>query len=186
MPRKKAKKPTKGKPVSSRSRKPNRSLLSPEWLGVIVPFFLGLGAQFSIPFESTFGVWFGWICYAVALAFSVHLLWKHIAWPWTIKVPLTCIIAATFLWVAYRTIEERLRPTFIFVTPTFWIPGDTWDFVINHRGPKTSYSPQILFVDKDRQDYMRHTQLSLSITDINTFQILLSFPDVNPRGRGSI
>jgi hypothetical protein len=186
MPRKKAKKTTKGKTVSSRARRPNRSLFSHEWFGVIVPLFLGLGAQFVIPFESTFGVWFGWICFAVALGFSVHLLWKHIAWPRTVKALLACIIAAAFLWLAHRTIEERLQPSFIFVTPAFWIPGDTWDFLINHRGPKTSYSPQILFVDKDRQDYMRHTQPSLSIADINAIQILLSFPDVNPRGHGSI
>ena len=131
MPRKKARKTTKGKTVSSRSRRPNRSLLSPEWFGVIVPLFLGLGAQFVIPFESTLGVWFGWICFAVAFGFSVHLLWKHIAWPWTVKALLACIIAAAFLWFAHRTIEERLRPSFIFVTPAFWIPGDTWSFGVS-------------------------------------------------------
>ena len=97
-----------------------------------------------------------------------------------------CVITGVFLWFAQRNIAERLKPSFVFVVPGVWLNEDAWAFLINHRGPKTSYNTQILFVDQDRKNALKHRQTSLSPADIDTFQVLLSFPEVNPMGSGSI
>jgi hypothetical protein len=186
MPRKKTKKKTKSKPVPSGSVSTNRSLHKADWLQPILFLVLGLGFQYVILVESTFGVYFGWGCSAIALGFFLYLMWKQISWPRSVKVPLACVITVVFLWSAYHIIKERLRPSFVFVTPVSMIPEDTWYFGINHRGPKTSYGTQILFVDQDRADFMKRTQTSLSPSDMNSFQVLLSFPEVNPMGHGNI
>jgi hypothetical protein len=164
MARKKTKKKTKGKPVSSGSLSPNRALPKTEWFWAIIPLALGLGVQYVIPIESVFGAYFGWLCYAVALGLPLLLMGKQIAWPRPVKVLLASVIVGAFLWTAHRNIEERLRPSFVFVVPGVWLNGDTWDFIINHRGPKTSYRTEILFVDQDRKDYVTHTQPSRGCT----------------------
>jgi hypothetical protein len=186
MRRKNTKKKTKGKLVASDSLSRNRSSFKTEWFGAIFPLVLGLGVQYVIPIESAFGAYFGWFCYAVALGLLLRLLWKQIAWLRFAKGLLVCVIAGVFLWVAQRNIVERLRPSFVFAAPGVWLNEDTWAFLMNHRGPKTSYNTQILFVDQDRKDALTHMQTSLSPADINIFQGLLSFSEVNPMGRGSI
>jgi hypothetical protein len=65
--------------------------------------------------------------------------------------------------------------------------GNSWDFIINHRGPKSSESVEILFVDKDReQDALKRSPTYLSSEAIQTYQRILRFPEVNPTNRGNI
>ncbi len=45
---------------------------------------------------------------------------------------------------------------------------------------------QILFIDKDREDYLRSTQRDLSVPDIDSYQVIWTLPEVNPMGHGSI
>jgi hypothetical protein len=106
-------------------------------------------------------------------------------WSRFIRLGLLGVVWVTFLGAAGHSIKVAM-PSFVFVVPGIWLNGDTWDFIINHRGTRTSYSVEILFVDKDRREYLTRTQKSLTPDDLNSYQMLLRLPEVNPKGRGSV
>ena len=123
------------------------------------------------------GIALGWCLFKVLKPFTWRL------WQKSILIVLAPLLVGSF---AYGNIRERLKPSFVFVVPGVVLNGDSWDFIVNHRGPKTSYSTQILFQDNDRFEYLRRTKQNLTPQDLNSYQTLLSIPEVNPKGRGSI
>lgn len=163
---------------NSRGRKPL-------WTAVTV--FLALGFRLVVPNpESTLAIYLGWLLWLPPAILLAIIFWQHFSWPLWIKTPSVCLFAVVFLWAAYRNIVGRLEPSFVFVAPGVVVNGDSWDFITNHRGPKSSSNVQILFIDEDRRNYLTRTQTYLTPSDISSYQALWSLPEVNPGGRGSI
>ena len=67
--------------------------------------------------------------------------------------------------------------SFVFVVPGVWLNGDTWDFVIQHRGPDTTYNVDITFIDEDR---MRNAQQHPN----EPAQTHLHYPEISPHKSG--
>ncbi len=129
----------------------------------------------------------GYSLIVLALICSGIAFWIYVKWPNRFRVPvLVCSFIAlgvvSFRWVGYET-----RPSFTFIVPGVVLGGNSWDFIVNHRGPKSSESVQILFTDDDRKKAIlaEHPQL-LTPRDINSYQRILEYPEVNPDGRGEI
>ena len=115
----------------------------------------------------------------------VVAFWELVTWTLAAKIP---VILVTFLVTAvggYYWVNYITRPSFTFMVPGVWVNGKTWDFIVNHRGPKTSRSVEILFTDDDRKDTLKN-RTSISAADIQQYQQILNYPEVNPMGRGHI
>ncbi len=83
---------------------------------------------------------FAWLGVAVALAWlMVKVLERCSRALWKKGISIGIPIAIVFCG-AYWNIGERLRPSFVFLTPGPLFNGDTWDFIVSHRGSKTSYN----------------------------------------------
>jgi hypothetical protein len=153
----------------------------------LVSFFVALGFPLVLPTtDSPIVVYSGWVLWSFPITLSLIRLWQWLRLPWWTKTLLALAVAALFLWVAHRNILARLKPSFAFIVPGVVLNGDTWDFIANHRGPKSSSNVQVLFTDEDRKDYVTHSRTSLTPADINSYQVLWTLPEVNPMGRGSI
>jgi hypothetical protein len=136
--------------------------------------------------ESDHLVYFGWTLWGLTLALFLLGFWLQIVWKRWVKGALAFVAVFVFFWVAHRNIVQRLRPSFVFMVPGVVLNGDTWDFITNHRGPKSSSNVQILFIDEDRKYYLTRNKTSLTPDDINSEQALWALPEVNPMGRGNI
>jgi hypothetical protein len=77
-------------------------------------------------------------------------------------------------------------PSFTFVVPGVVINGNGWDFIVNHRGKDPSFNVEILFIDDVKKDQVLKGKTSLTVEDINSYENILRFPEIDPRGRGSI
>lgn len=177
-------------PVSRQKRKEGDSSSfreRPDWFGVIVPLLISFGLSIIIINNDSAAVLIAsWAGLAIALAWCLFKFLSRFTWrPWQKNIP---IVLAPLLvgGFAYGNIQERLKPSFVFVVPGAVLNGDSWNFIVNHRGPKTSYSTQILFQDENRLEYLRRTKQNLTPQDLNSYQTLLSIAEVNPKGRGSI
>jgi hypothetical protein len=152
-----------------------------------VLFIISLGFRIIFPDTDSLPlIFFVWGLWGLTLALILVAGWRRIAWKIWFKAVLVALAAALFVWTAYANIEERVRPSFVFVSPGPLFNNDTWDLISNHRGSKTSYTVQILFQDQDRLGYLRQTQPTISPSDFDSEQLLPSIPEVNPMGRGSI
>ena len=174
-------------PPSPTPNHANPAVHRTEWFWHIVTLFISLG--FAIVVNNTDSevvLYFGWCVWGLTLGLFLHALFLKLVWSLWTKVAFVLAAICIFLWAAHSNIQERLRPSFVSVVPGVLFNGDSWDIIANHRGPKTSYSTQILFVDHDRQDYVAHPQSTLSLADINSYQVLWTLPEVNPMGRGTI
>ena len=162
-------------------------LLKKPWFWTAVSFFIALGFPIVVPnADSSAVVYFGWFLWALPVTLFLIGLSQQLRlarWP---KALLMLAGAFIFLWVAHRSIAERLRPSFVFIVPGVLLNGDTWDFIANHRGSKSSFNVQALFIDEDRRNYLSGSQTPLAPADVSSFQTLWSLPEVNPMGRGSI
>jgi hypothetical protein len=76
--------------------------------------------------------------------------------------------------------------SFVFVVPGVWLNGNTWDFIVNHRGPDPSYHVEILFADLVKKKQVIGNRTSISPADINSYQAILNYDEIDPKGRGSI
>src|SRR5437899_168637 len=79
-------------------------------------------------------------CLLILFAFCAWVMafWELVIW--TLAAKVTVILVAflvagigEYYWVRYIT-----RPSFTFMVPGVWLDGKTWDFIVNHKGPKTS------------------------------------------------
>jgi len=158
-----------------------------DWFGVAVPLLISFGlAILIINNDSPRVLVLAWMSVGGAVVWAIVKLLQRLRWVWwkkTIPAGITLVFIAYF---GYQNIRERLRPSFVFVTPGVLLNEDTWDFIVNHRGSKTSYNPQILFVDEDRLEYLRRTTKALTPEDFKSYQLLLSLPEMNPKGRGTV
>jgi len=78
-------------------------------------------------------------------------------------------------------------PSFPFVVPGVWIATGGWDFIVNHRGKEASLHIEILFTDKIRQEQVLIPgKQSLSPEELNSYQRLYKFSEIDPKGQGSI
>ncbi|MGH9757729.1 MAG: hypothetical protein ACRD4M_08325 [Candidatus Acidiferrales bacterium] len=120
------------------------------------------------------------ICIGIAL-------WQLIEWPTKVKVPVFVALLATTTALAHKWVTYETRPSFTFLVPAVVVNGNSWDFIVNHRGPKSSKSVQILFIDDDRRKAIltAHPQ-GLAPQDIESYQKILTYPEVDPDGRGQI
>lgn len=158
-----------------------------DWFGIVVPLLISFGLAVVIINNDTAVVLISaWAGLAVAVGWCLSRFLKRFAWRlWHKAIPIVVASLLVCSW-ASSNIRERLKPSFVFVIPGVVLNGDTWDFVVQHRGSKTTYSTQILFQDDDRLEYLRRTKEALAPEDVNGYQFLLSIPEVNPKGRGSI
>jgi hypothetical protein len=131
-------------------------------------------------------VYCGWFLWGLTVALFLVGVWQQLKSPRWAKLLLVLASASVFLWAAHRSIIERLKPSFVYISPGVIFNGDTWDFIANHRGSRTSFSVQMLFIDEDRKDYLSRTQTSFTPADVTSYQTLWSLPEVNPMGRGNI
>lgn len=76
--------------------------------------------------------------------------------------------------------------SFPFMVPGVWFLDGRWDFIINHRGDVPSYNVEMLFQDVIKQQAVLAGKTSLSADDINSYQTILRYPEVDPKGRGAI
>jgi hypothetical protein len=75
--------------------------------------------------------------------------------------------------------------SFVFITPAVVLNGNTWDMIINHRGPDSVYDADILFRDDDQLGRLRLLDQA-SAADLEATQRLLHVPEVEPKGLGTI
>ena len=76
-------------------------------------------------------------------------------------------------------------PSFVYVNPGVWIVTGTWDIFVNHRGPDPSYNVEIWFVDLAKKEQVVSKSVSLTKADIDSFQMIRSYPEIDPKGRTS-
>lgn len=152
---------------------------------------LGLAAAFS---SWTYSVinpspsrYLGSVLLVISLACCSIAFWEYFEWGLRVKIPvlIVSLVALGILglrWVAFET-----RPSFTFMVPGVVFVPNTWDFIVNHRGPKCSNSVQILFTDKDRASAISnsHPQV-VTPEDIGSYTRLLKYDQVCPNGHGQI
>jgi hypothetical protein len=153
--------------------------------------YIGLGAGFGswgyFVLAPDPSVAFGSALLILCFLFCVGAFWEFFNWTLRIKLPLTVLMMCGLCWGGFYWVSYISRPSFVFVVPGVVANGNSWDFIVNHRGPKSSESVEILFTDIDAQmDILGKSPKLLSPEDINKYQILLRYPSVNPGGRGSL
>jgi hypothetical protein len=130
-------------------------------------------------------IYFGSVLLAIALTFCAIAFWEYCDWRLRTKVSVltpSLIILSTLglQWVAFET-----RPSFAFIVPGVVLGNNSWDFIINHRGPKTSESVEILFTDDDKKKaVLSERPQGVTPQDISTYTKILNYPEVNPNGAG--
>ncbi len=99
----------------------------------------------------------GWLLWLIPLSIGIH-----VGWTWLrdnskslLSFPLALLIVVGFGYAAYKSISKASQVSFVFLIPGAVLNGDTWDFVVNHRGPEAVYDVDILFEDQDRFAQLR-------------------------------
>jgi hypothetical protein len=116
-----------------------------------------------------------------AMGFWDFVEWAHPKKLVTVLCALLLVGIGDYYWGSFLN-----RPSFAYMWPGAWINNNTWDFIIGHKGPKTSRSVEILFMDLDKQNEVLKGRTSISRQDIDTYQKILNYPEVNPKGRGHV
>lgn len=168
-------------PLPISHRKPDLFAVISFWISLLVALILFVYADA--------GKWVliaAWSAVGITLAFLARIFWQQVKWvQWKRAfVILPCFLL--FAALCFLNVRDKFRHSFAFIVPGIWLTDGRWDFIVNHRGPKTSYSAELLLVDEDRREYLAKTQSSLSPADVNSFQLLVPLGDVNPKGQGSI
>jgi len=78
------------------------------------------------------------------------------------------------------------NPSFAFIFPGAFLPPDHWDFIVGHRGPNPNFNVNFFFVDEVKKKLVLADRQSLTVDDINSYQRTFSFPEIDPKGRGTI
>ena len=89
----------------------------------------------------------------------------------------------------FETPSPQLRPqpllSFPFVVPGIVTINGAWDFIVNHRGPDPSYNVKMLFIDLIRQKQLATSGGPLTGPDLDSFQMIRRFPEIDPKGHSS-
>lgn len=121
---------------------------------------------------------------ALFLVATVQLIigvWLRFRSHW-IKVIFVVIALAVFSWADWKWVVPR--PSYAFLVP---IPGGgNTDFFVNHRGPDSSESVEMMFTDEAMKDKLSDGG-KIGIPDpFHTYIRVLHFPEVNPGNRGHV
>jgi len=153
--------------------------------------FFGVGAGFAswgyFVIDPQPSIYFGACLLWLAIACFAVAFWDHFEWHIKLKL-LVAIIGFAVLGIAsMKWLVYEARPSFTFLVPGAVLNQNSWDFIVNHRGPKSSESVQILFTDDDKKKAIlsEHPQ-SLTRQDINSYMQILNYPEINPNGQGQI
>lgn len=130
-------------------------------------------------------VYFGWILNTFSFALFARAFWEYFDWPRWIKITVASVSSVAFVIAAVLLIRIALRPSFVFLVPGVVLNGDTWDFIVNQRGPETLYNVEFLFTDEDKAAELRRRK-EITPSDLGNMQQSFRFPEVDPKGRGSI
>jgi hypothetical protein len=152
------------------------------WLWALVIFLTPIGLGYIFPnADNVSVVVFGWTCSLAAFAALVYLFWTASKWAWWQRLVAALLAASAVAAFAYKTIPDRLRPSFVLVSPLVWYTQGAWYFGFTHRGPKTCFSTKVLFTDEDSREHLVRTN-QLSAQNISSFQTSLWVGEVNPKG----
>jgi len=67
-----------------------------------------------------------------------------------------------------------------------WLNSSTWDFLVTRRGPDAIFNVEFLFVDTVKQKQVVAGRTSITPADINSYQSILNFPELDAHGYGSV
>lgn len=123
---------------------------------------------------------------SLCLASILKGFWDFFALSKRTKLGVLVVFGSIFVVGQYFAVGYLTRPSFVFVVPGVWLNGDTWDFIVNHRGPKTNYTVEVLFVDEDRKKRVVAARSTLSSADIESYEKIFRYPEISPQGHGSI
>jgi hypothetical protein len=156
----------------------------------LIALAAGFGSWAYFAMNPEPNIYFGSTLVLLCLVLLAAAFWVHSEWKLKVKLALVLCGLAISGTAASRWILHVTRPSFVFITPGPVVAvrslNDSWDFIINHRGPKSSESVQVLFVDKDRQHDVLQRSTTLSRQDLDSYERMLNIPEVNPKNRGNI
>jgi hypothetical protein len=153
--------------------------------------FLGVGAGFGswgyFVINPSPSASFGSCLMLIALACCAIAFWEYFDWRPRMKAPFLILSLVILGIVGLRWVAFETRPSFAFIVPGVVVNNNSWDFIINHRGPKSSESVQMLFTDDDRQKALvsEHPK-SLTPQDMNSYMRMLNYQEINPNEQGHI
>jgi hypothetical protein len=100
------------------------------------------------------------------------------------------VLCGVFAITLFVPTKQKAR-SFAYVAPGslgFDMGGDgvklIWDFVIMPVGFEPSYNVEILFVDEARYRAVTTAKRGRSAADVNSYQVLLKYPEIDGHGRG--
>lgn len=130
---------------------------------------------------------FGLAAVVDAVVCCAFAFWEYFEWGVKVKEAVLAIVTIVSAYWGSHWVRYSTRPSFAFMAAAGVMNGNSWDFLINHRGPKSSESVQITFIDLDRRDAIlsQHPAV-LTPQDFNSYERILQYPEVNPHGRGQI
>src|SRR5579864_8654536 len=82
--------------------------------------------------------------------------------------------------------QRRAPFSFPFLAPGVWLNFNTWDFLVNHRGPEPAYNTEILFVDDVKRAEVLRGKTSLTRADIDSYQQIIKLPEIDSKGCGTV
>jgi len=124
------------------------------------------------------------ILYFVSVLFAIAAVWELFPFRANVKTIIAALLVLAFIIVDAAWIRYATRPSFVFLIPGVWLNGDTWDFIVNHRGREPLYNVEIVLVDEDRAASLR-AQGAITPADVATEQTVVRFPEIHPKGGGS-
>src|SRR5262249_47569426 len=110
-----------------------------DWFGIVAPFFASL--FFGVVLannDSTTVTLVSWLGMLIACAWTGFKLWKASGLAFLLKFNIALAATMVFALVANWNITERVQASYVFINPGLWFLDGRWDFIVNHRGPKTS------------------------------------------------
>lgn len=169
--------------------KKRRNAVTERWNKVLalVGLAAGFGSWGYFDLAPDPSIILGSVLILTAFLFLTAAFWHSFDWPLKLKAPalLAALLASGLPCIKW--IEYTVRPSFSFVVPCVFVNGNSWDFCINHRGPKASHLVEILFVDLDRRrEVLKNNPAGITQNNIDSYERLISLPEVDPKGLGHI
>ena len=128
--------------------------------------------------------WITLLLLLVAACLLTHVFFRApltIGWNKSWKVVMTLFVWVVAFWVCWL---KKPQLSYVYVAPAVWLPDGRWVFIINHRGPEAVSRTEILFQDQDKLENIKATQAG--VENVESYEKLLKFPEIDPEGRGSI
>ena len=85
-----------------------------------------------------------------------------------------------------RVSQPKSSRSFVLVAPGPLMNGNTWDFIVSHKGKQLVDSIDLMFEDIDKLDYLQHTTPQGVAVSPNEYSMLIHIDRMYPKGRGSL